>query len=43
MSSFTHGLLPLGTLGIWNVVGTQIEDLMSSEEFIVFQVFFDTQ
>ena len=41
--SFTHGLLSLGTLGIWNVVGTPIEGLMSSEEFIVFRVFYDTQ
>ena len=39
----THGLLSLGTLGIWNVVGTPIEGLMSSEEFIVFRVFYDTQ
>lgn len=41
--SFTHGVLSLGTLGIWNVVGTPIEGLMSSEEFIVFRVFYDTQ
>ncbi|HET9131226.1 MAG TPA: hypothetical protein VFO86_09780, partial [Terriglobia bacterium] len=31
--SFTHGVLSLGTLGVWNVVGTPIEGLMSSEEF----------
>lgn len=41
--SFTHGVLSLGTLGIWNVVGTPIEGLMSSDEFIVFRVFYDTQ
>ena len=39
--SFTHGVLSLGTLGIWNVVGTPIEGLMSSDEFIVFRVFYD--
>lgn len=41
--SFTHGVLSVGTLGIWNVVGTPIEGLMSSEEFIVFRVFYDTR
>lgn len=41
--SLGHGVLSLGTLGIWNVVGTPIEGLMSSEEFIVFRVFYDNQ
>ena len=41
--SFTHGVLSLGTLGIWNVVGTPIEGLMSSDEFIVFRVFYDAK
>ena len=41
--SFTHGVLSLGTLGVWNVVGTPIEGLMSSDEFIVFRVFYDTK
>jgi hypothetical protein len=41
--SLGHGVLSLGTLGIWNVVGTPIEGLMSSEEFIVFRVFYDTK
>jgi hypothetical protein len=41
--SFTHGVLSLGTLGVWNVVGTPIEGLMSSDEFIVFRVFYDNK
>ena len=41
--SFTHGVLSIGTLGVWNVVGTPIEGLMSSDEFIVFRVFYDAQ
>lgn len=41
--SLGHGVLSLGTLGIWNVVGTPIEGLMSSDEFIVFRVFYDTK
>ncbi len=40
--SFTHGVLSVGTLGVWNVVGTPIEGLLSSDEFIVFRVFYDT-
>jgi hypothetical protein len=35
--------LSLGTLGIWDVVGTPIEGLKSGEEFIVVRVSYDTQ
>jgi hypothetical protein len=38
-----HGVLSVGTLGIWNVVGTPIEGLMSSDEFIVYRVFYDAK
>jgi hypothetical protein len=41
--SLGHGVLSLGTLGVWNIVGTPIEGLMSSDEFIVFRVFYDTK
>ena len=41
--SFTHGLLSLGTLGIWNIVATPMEGYLSSDEFIVFRVYYDTQ
>jgi len=40
--SFAHGVLSFATLGIWNIVGTPIEGFLSSEEFIVFRVFYDT-
>jgi len=43
LRSLGHGVLSLGTLGIWNVIGTPIEGLMSSDEFIVFRVFYDPQ
>lgn len=40
--SFAHGVLSFATLGIWNIVGTPIEGFLSSEEYIVFRVFYDT-
>jgi len=40
--SFTHGVLSVATLGIWNVVGYPIEGFMSSSDFIVFQVNYDS-
>ncbi len=41
--SFAHGVLSFATLGIWNIVGTPIEGFLSSEDFIVFRVFYDTK
>ena len=41
LRSFTHGVLSVATLGIWNVVGYPIEGFMSSEDFIVFRVRYD--
>jgi len=43
LRSFTHGILSISTLGIWNVVGTPIEGYLSSDNFIVFRVFYDLQ
>jgi hypothetical protein len=40
--SFTHGVLSVATLGIWNVVGYPIEGFMSSPDFIVFLVDYDS-
>jgi hypothetical protein len=39
--SFTHGVLSVATLGIWNIVGYPIEGFMSSADFIVFRVDYD--
>ena len=39
--SFAHGVLSFATLGIWNIVGTPIEGFLSSEDYIVFRVFYD--
>lgn len=39
--SFTHGVLSVATLGIWNIVGYPIEGFMSSPEYIVFLVEYD--
>ena len=41
--SFTHGVLSVATLGIWNVVGYPIEGFISSPEFIVFLVDYDVE
>jgi len=41
--SFAHGVLSFATLGIWNIVGTPIEGFLSSEDYIVFRVFYDDQ
>ena len=41
LRSFTHGILSIATLGIWNVVGYPIEGFMSSPDFIVFRVIYD--
>ncbi|NEV64036.1 hypothetical protein [Thiorhodococcus minor] len=41
LRSFTHGVLSVATLGIWNVVGYPIEGFMSSKDFIVFRVSYD--
>ncbi len=43
LRSFTHGILSISNLGIWNVVGTPIEGYLSSDDFIVFRVFYDLQ
>jgi len=40
--SFAHGVLSFATLGIWNIVGTPIEGFLSSDDYIVFRVFYDT-
>lgn len=39
--SFAHGVLSFATLGIWNIVGTPIEGFLSSDDYIVFRVFYD--
>ncbi|WP_328987133.1 hypothetical protein [Thiorhodovibrio winogradskyi] len=39
--SFTHGILSIATLGIWNLVGSPIEGFISSADFIVFRVIYD--
>jgi len=41
LRSFTHGVLSVATLGIWNVVGYPIEGFMSSADYIVFRVVYD--
>jgi len=41
LRSFTHGVLSVATLGIWNVVGYPMEGLISSADFIVFRVDYD--
>ena len=41
LRSFTHGVLSVATLGIWNVVGYPIEGFVSSKDFIVFRVDYD--
>lgn len=41
--SFTHGVLSVATLGIWNVVGYPIEGFASSADFIVFRVDYDPE
>jgi len=41
--SFTHGVLSVATLGIWNVVGYPIEGFASSADYIVFRVDYDTE
>jgi hypothetical protein len=43
LRSFTHGILSVATLGIWNVVGYPLEGFMSSADFIVFRVTYDAQ
>ncbi len=42
LRSFTHGVLSVATLGIWNIVGYPIEGFMSSPDFIVFMVNYDS-
>ena len=41
LRSFTHGVLSVATLGVWNVVGYPIEGFASSKDFIVFRVDYD--
>ncbi len=41
LRSFTHGVLSVATLGIWNVVGVPLEGFVSSADFIVFKVEYD--
>lgn len=43
LRSFTHGILSVATLGIWNVVGYPIEGFVSSADFIVYRVVYDAQ
>lgn len=43
LRSFTHGILSVVTLGIWNVVGYPIEGFMSSADYIVFRVDYDPE
>ncbi|WPL11279.1 hypothetical protein Thiosp_01011 [Thiorhodovibrio litoralis] len=43
LRSFTHGILSVATLGIWNVVGYPLEGFMSSPDFLVFRVSYDAQ
>lgn len=41
LRSFTHGILSVGTLGIWNVVAVPIEGFASSKDHLVFKVTYD--
>lgn len=41
LRAFTHGILSVSTLGLWNLVGTPIEGYLSSDDFIVFRVYYD--
>lgn len=41
LRSFTHGILSVATLGVWNVVGYPIEGFVSSADYIVFRVIYD--
>ena len=43
LRSFTHAVLSVATLGIWNVVGYPIEGFVSSKDFIVFRVVYDPE
>ena len=43
LRSFTHGILSVATLGIWNVVGYPIEGFVSSADYIVYRVVYDAQ
>ncbi len=43
LRSFLQGVLTVGTLGIWNVVGVPMEGMISSNEYIVFRVTYDSQ
>ena len=43
LRSFIQGVLTVGTLGIWNVVGVPMEGMISSSEYIVFRVTYDAQ
>jgi hypothetical protein len=39
--SFSHGVLSVATLGIWNIVGYPMEGILSTSDFIVFLVDYD--
>lgn len=41
LRSFLHGALSVGTLGLWNVVGTPIEGYVSREGYVVVRAFYD--
>lgn len=41
--SFTHGVISVATLGLWNVVAYPIEGFVSSADFIVFRVDYDPE
>jgi hypothetical protein len=39
--SFSHGVLSVATLGVWNIVGYPMEGILSSSDYIVFLVDYD--
>lgn len=41
LRAFVHGVLSIGTLGIWNVVGYPIEGFVSDDKYIVFKSTYD--
>ena len=41
LRAFVHGVLSIGTLGIWNVVAYPIEGFVSDDKYIVFKAEYD--
>ena len=38
-----HGVLDVGTAGIWEIVGTPVEASLRDNKFYVVKVFYDSQ